>query len=810
MMSDKKLEKEIESTVNDWYFQGIQNPVKELKNEKIKDIRPIIIEGLEEDNVYITPEDYKILDKIIYESFKDFIKLNDLEELLPGKIKQLDEEYKKLNPKKELKEFIKQKKEEDKRNLKLFEQKQKEIKEILNQYETEDLLYLVKTYTNTEEKKIFNEIKAKKDKKYLIVFIVDFMELSEDNLDEFIEYISNQEQKRSKWEREHKEGSALLKQIIKKRIIKPKYIEENNKFFFWKDLIQEYSSKKGLCEFLKDNLPKDLPTELKKCSKISQEKHILYAIKDEFYDSINDFKISDDLKNEQFNEVKERLEIDIKSYIENDIKHVINFNENSDKNAEYAYVMQDEKGYEKIAENKYEVLEYNIELLLKNIISHYVSWFDNLTEQKVDYNEYKIIENKVKENLYKFLFTFDYSCEFLKDNLLPEKLRKELIECVEDGIDKEIKERKKTETKYLPEFNIFTINRVIFQEIQNVHLNLDLKEIRTELEKHEKEFEQIINQSEFDLNLVDGLMMEIIKLLDSLISRNWPIESSVIYGIKIRLGDNIRNALQNIINIILEKRESVKDICKFTTSKSVNKYIQRETIECIERTLAMNINKLSLPMKIKIVQEIETVIPKISVDVFERYKKKLKFKPLYFQIYNTILSKTKSNILTIVEKLIDALNEMYFELMEYNGDIRYINEIILISTFKDLKSFLYETLLINKAVNFVPPITDYLKELEEYVEWSNFKQYKISWEDVGDISIEKYIEYLIYKLYPLKVPPIEYLHMRFPPYIKDKYPGYSNKQIDSYISQIGPIILNIKKLESENVKLKKEIEEKKS
>jgi hypothetical protein len=59
-----------------------------------------------------------------------------------------------------------------------------------------------------------------------------------------------------------------LKELIRKHnIVKIKYIEDDNNFFFWKSLLQEYSGKKGMCAFItnKDLLPKNLQNDLKDC-----------------------------------------------------------------------------------------------------------------------------------------------------------------------------------------------------------------------------------------------------------------------------------------------------------------------------------------------------------------------------------------------------------------------------------------------------------------------------------------------------------------------------------------------------------------
>lgn len=74
-----------------------------------------------------------------------------------------------------------------------------------------------------------------------------------------------------------------LKELIRKHnIVKIKYIEDDNNFFFWKELIQEYSNKKGICFIIEDEklLPLQLRNKCMKCIKdiIDQEVNSLIGL----------------------------------------------------------------------------------------------------------------------------------------------------------------------------------------------------------------------------------------------------------------------------------------------------------------------------------------------------------------------------------------------------------------------------------------------------------------------------------------------------------------------------------------------------
>ena len=119
--------------------------------------------------------------------------------------------------------------------------------------------------------------------------------------------------KKPKEFKEEKEGKkvAKLRDLIRKHFPKAKklkIVEDDNKFFFWKDLIQQYSSKKSMCIFLEDTdlLPFELRKKLIYCivnelenaeefgyrkQEIKDESLIFHNIKQIFFEVSDDIKI---------------------------------------------------------------------------------------------------------------------------------------------------------------------------------------------------------------------------------------------------------------------------------------------------------------------------------------------------------------------------------------------------------------------------------------------------------------------------------------------------------------------------------------
>ena len=140
--------------------------------------------------------------------------------------KKLEEERKKDEEKRE-KEKKKREKENKDKNRRAkeeeedyekapgFEEEELEKREILNEYDVQDLQNLIKRYITDDEKKQFNE-KNKDKKPYLITFIVNIMELSNERIEKFV----NEQDLIRKSEIEEEEEEKELYDELKKELNK--------------------------------------------------------------------------------------------------------------------------------------------------------------------------------------------------------------------------------------------------------------------------------------------------------------------------------------------------------------------------------------------------------------------------------------------------------------------------------------------------------------------------------------------------------------------------------------------------------------
>jgi chemotaxis protein histidine kinase CheA len=140
--------------------------------------------------------------------------------------KKLEEERKKDEEKreKEKKKMEKENKDKNKRAKEEeedyekapgFEEEELEKREILNEYDVQDLQNLIKRYITDNEKKQFNE-KNKDKKPYLITFIVNIMELSNERIEKFV----NEQDLIRKSEIEEEEEEKELYDELKKELNK--------------------------------------------------------------------------------------------------------------------------------------------------------------------------------------------------------------------------------------------------------------------------------------------------------------------------------------------------------------------------------------------------------------------------------------------------------------------------------------------------------------------------------------------------------------------------------------------------------------
>jgi hypothetical protein len=384
----------------------------------------------------------------------------------------------------------------------------------------------------------------------------------------------------------------------------------------------------------------------------------------------------------------------------------------------------------------------------------------------------KIIQDKTKFFFWKELLQ-EYSsknerglCEFFEnDTLITKELKKKLIKCVKDGMKKLNKGESKEEKGKIEITETDLLNEII------------------ELYKIKKDK---INKS----RIQDLILMLKQKVLSDVKFVYANVETYKSFLIK--NGQNENEAFMNSLKFESKLYEVVNmikfepDICQFLTSKSVDKYIQRETIECIERKLAKNIYKLKLKMKILIIKEIERVISKLNVIDYER---KIQFKPLYFQIYDVALPGRikKSEMIQLLDNITTFLNQVYFDYKNVkttgkNKVIKYeikklnkeiINKIELISTFKYYKPFIFESraLIYKLPLNGKDKILKDLTELEEYV--FNSSKY--------EPNIDKLDDYILFL--------IQYLNLDININIYYKPDAdYDQKFYDNYSDRIKRII----------------------
>lgn len=141
--------------------------------------------------------------------------------------------------------------------------------------------------------------------------------------------------------------------------------------------------------------------------------------------------------------------------------------------------------------------------------------------------------------------------------------------------------------------------------------------------------------------------------------------------------------------IFIDKLDSLKGTfnCDFFEDTYIDVKIKRDVIECIERTLAMNIQKLPLSNRIKITQEIETVVPKIEIETVIKLRE---VNPLYFEIYQKSLRVSDKNSLLpkSVSNIINYLNGKYVKLIQENKLIKqrtFVNKKGIVETSYDCK-----------------------------------------------------------------------------------------------------------------------------
>jgi len=546
-----------------------------------------------------------------------------------------------------------------------------------------------------------------------------------------------------------------LRELIKKHgIIKIKYIEEDNKFFFWKELLQEYSNKKGMCNFIinKFLLPKDLQDQLRNCISdiIRIEINKMFQYINEITNIINENKT---------------LPSHIKMItIDNGIKYL------KDQRSEL-FLYLDEK--EEKDEKKDEKKEENKNSLKNRIINRIKYWFCNFegdSQKELD-RAWEIVLSSVRVFVDNYLLTKNIESNFYViyedfSNILhpdyDEKLIKETFNYIEKQLQKELNNlRKYIGQKEDKEIDIeeIDIGQKEDKEIKSLFfMTTGNSEFYDKFDSEDqKNFYEFMNDSWED-NVIGYLKtgklnLQIIK--DSYkrfilgIDEFKDEDINIIFNrMKLRIESILKkyNKGEKVENKGEKVENKEKKLCQFFDSKTVEKHIKRSVIECMERIIAMNAQKQKLATRIKIIQEIETVVPRINVEMLE---KKIEVKPLYFQIYDVILPRFEKEGKTVktFDEIIYQLNSVYKDLIiNKPKDYEYvIRKLRLISTLKYIKPFINEIEWLSRFLSPYEKMNSmlvYLKTKSDLL-----KEFKGRWEfPINTNNMEEYIIYLINNL----------------------------------------------------------------
>lgn len=464
-----------------------------------------------------------------------------------------------------------------------------------------------------------------------------------------------------------------LRSLVLKHFPKAKklhVITEQNDFFHWKYLIQEYSSKKGMCEFLENDklLSSNLRLQLKGC--ISNELELEIS-------KLKKYLVSTKIMIQENKELPEHIKNDL-------LKSSLNVLEIKINNL-LPFLHEENKG---IITNSY----------LKQVIfdRFMFQYFDDFLDSR-DKFDFEWQRGTVEYLIQKFINSINETGKINRDilnNILSFFTKVIHINITNDDIDYIINQI----TSKLKKDNIFDVNDIkyiIFFNIRNSILyyyggdyGYDIKQALTIWNKF----------------ISDNSIHNFIKHFpnNSITLENF-ISQALYKESRIPQKPLVNKIMEQIKDKMKEYNSSSKQpICNFLKVNN-DKYLQRRCIECIESTLAKNIYKLSFSNKIKIVQELETVVPKIQLEPqtvnywFKLENKQIKpfdyLKPLYFQIYDVMISREKkdSKIITILDHMTGVLNNIYREVLGKHNSEPIIKQIKLISTLKYLRPFMIET-----------------------------------------------------------------------------------------------------------------------
>lgn len=450
-----------------------------------------------------------------------------------------------------------------------------------------------------------------------------------------------------------------LRSLVLKHFPKAKklhVITEQNDFFHWKYLIQEYSSKKGMCEFLENDklLPSNLRLQLKGC--ISDELELEIS-------KLKKYVISTKIMIQENKELPEHIKNDLLKSSTNVLEIKIN---------NLLPFLQENKG----------IITYSY---LKQVIfgKFMFQYFDDFLHSKEKF-DFEWLHGIVGYLIQKFINLIDETGKIDRDilnNILSFFAKIININITNDDIDYIID---KIKLKLKNKINVDDTKYIVFSNIRDSILyyygsdySYDIKQALTTWNK-----------------FISGNS----NILDNFISQALHKESRIPQK---TLTDKIKEEIKDKIKEYESSLSSNQPICNFLKVNN-DKYLQRRCIECIESTLAKNIYKLSFSNKIKIVQELETVVPKIQLEPqtvnywFKLENKQIKpfdyLKSLYFQIYDVMISREKkdSKIITALDNITNRLNHIYKDAIGKSKYLRTTNQIKLISTLKYLQPFVNE------------------------------------------------------------------------------------------------------------------------
>lgn len=398
---------------------------------------------------------------------------------------------------------------------------------------------------------------------------------------------------------------------------------------------------------------------------------------------------------------------------------------------------------------------------------------------------------KYKEQDNKFFFWKDliqqYSykkdmCIFVQDKtLLTENLQKELHNC--------FLKYYRISPKEVILTNIST--KLEENKIDTHTFNTEYNKLKDKIDyyidflKEKKIFKYIDNSENNHLRLL------IFKLLDNLMKNTTmgeQIEKDIYRSLE----------LENAMNKVIQVSGIEKAICTFirlSFKEEWYKRSKRQMIECLERTLAMNMNDLPLATKIKVLQLIEKTIPSPNYAEIRKLKKELKIKPLEFQIYLTAipLVKKNSDVMKALDIITTKLNDDYKEhLLLPSQNKIFINYLRYLSTLIYFRDFVYDTK--NYISLYVSDENEQYTLIQSLNLIEEMRQGKPKWDDNKRFKdVKEFINYLLQK------PIIHEEYKRLKTIVQVIRIVLYNKVIDHIMLYVNDLYPDVKREEIEKI-----------